>query len=102
MHVRAVKVSLTAADKRANGDLDQLIDGEDGVLHECPVGPGDMSLGEGAGRPQGPLPRPDHGQRAACGEVVAGPVLQPDHRVGAHGDADQLRVTDVLDVATDL
>ena len=45
MQVRAVKVSSTAAES-ADGDLDQLVDGEHRVLHERAVGPRHMGLGQ--------------------------------------------------------
>ena len=86
----------------ADGDLHELVDGEDRVLHERAVRTGDVRLGQRQGDLGGRAPRPDHGQRAPGGQEVTGPVLQPDHRVGPGGDADQLGVADVLDVAAHL
>ena len=88
--------------ERPDGDLDQLVDGENGVLHERPVRSGDVGLGQRPGHLGRRAPRPDHGQRPPGGQEVARPVLESDHRVGTRRDGDQLRVADVLDVAAHL
>ncbi len=88
--------------ERPDGDLDELVDGEDRILHQRAVRTGDMGLGQRLAHFGRRPARPHHGQRPAGRQEVPRPVLQADHRVGPRGDGDQLGVADVLDVAAHL
>ena len=99
MQVRAVKVSLTAAESARMAISTSWSMANTGSCTSVRWGPVTCALANACAT-SGPAPR---GHTMASGrpvdEEVPRPVLQADHRVGARGDADQLRVADVLYVA---
>jgi len=101
MQVRAVKVSLTAAERGAQRDLHQLVDAERHVLAEGPVRADDVRPAQRLADVRGRLRRPDRGEPVPAHDEVPGPVLQVDHRVRLGGQPDQALVPDELHVPAD-
>ena len=99
MQVRAVKVSLTAGDRARMAISTSWSMAKTGSCIRVRWGPVTWALDKRQ-RHLGRRPRgPDDGQRAAGDDEVTRAVVQPDDRVGAGGDVDQLRVADELEVA---
>ena len=98
MHVSAVKGSFTAGES-ANGDFHELIYGEHRFLHQGPVRPRRMCLGECLSDLRCGLAWPDGGERPSGGDEMARPVSQADDRVGVCRGPDKLGIAHELQVS---